>query len=61
MKLDVGFPQARIWWLQNLIYVVTHKEKVKGESELQLKSPLAKLICANAPKYKPRQKLRPSK
>ena len=34
-------------------YVATHKNKVKGELELQLKSLNAKLICANAQKYKP--------
>ena len=33
-------------------YVATHKNKVKGELELQLKSLNVKLICANAQKYK---------
>ena len=34
-------------------YVATRKNKVKGELEWQLKSLNAKLICANAQKYKP--------
>ena len=34
-------------------YVATRKNKVTGELELQLKSLNAKLICANAQKYKP--------
>ena len=34
-------------------YVATRKNKVKGELEWQLQSLNAKLICANAQKYKP--------
>ena len=34
-------------------YVATSKNKVTGELELQLNSLNAKLICANAQKYKP--------
>ena len=39
-------------------YVATRNNKVKGELELQLKSLNAKLICANAQKYKPRQEIK---
>ena len=39
-------------------YVATHKNKVKGELELQLKSFNAKLICENAQKYKPTQEIK---
>ena len=39
-------------------YVATHKNKVKGELELQLKSLNAKLICANAQKYKPTREIK---
>ena len=40
------------------IYVATHKNKVKGELELQLKSLNAKLICANTQKYKPTREIK---
>ena len=39
-------------------YVATRKNKVKGELELQLRSLNAKLICANAQKYKPTQQIK---
>ena len=39
-------------------YVATRKNKVKGELELQLKSLNAKLICANAQKYKPTREIK---
>ena len=39
-------------------YIATRKNKVKGELELQLKSLNMKLICANAPKYKPTWKIK---
>ena len=39
-------------------YVATRKNKVKGELELQLKSLNAKLISANAQKYKPTQEIK---
>ena len=39
-------------------YVATRNNKVKGELELQLKSLNAKLICANAQKYKPTQEIK---
>ena len=42
-------------------YVATRKNKVKGELELQLKSLNAKLICANAPKYKPTPEIKVTK
>ena len=38
-------------------YVATRKNKVKGELELQLNSLNAKLICANAQKYKPTREI----
>ena len=34
-------------------YIANRKNKVKGKLELKLKSFNEKLICANAPKYKP--------
>ena len=39
-------------------YVATRKNKVKGELELQLNSLNAKLICANAQKYKPTREIK---
>ena len=39
-------------------YIATCKNKVKRELELELKSLKAKLICANALKYKPTQEIK---
>ena len=39
-------------------YVATRKNKVTGELEWQLKSLNAKLICANAQKYKPTREIK---